>query len=188
LQFSSSYIYCFFFILVVYSYFSISFIFSNSLNCIIAFLLLPSSPPSEFVSVSLFHFSFSYNHYFPYSSSTWSGFGVWWLDYGLDDRSSIPGRERDFFSSPPLPDPASYPMGAEASFSGDKAGGGGEADQSLHIVQRLLPQYVFTAWCLVKHKDFTFSFSYLIPYLFPYLIFKLASSFFYLFPLVFIFK
>jgi hypothetical protein len=53
---------------------------------------------------------------------------------------------------------ASYPMGTGGSFPG------GKAATDLHIVLRSknawsytsTPQNVFRAWCLVKHRDFTF--------------------------------
>jgi hypothetical protein len=57
--------------------------------------------------------------------------------------------------------PASYPMGTRGSFSG------GEADHSPPSSAEVkyawnytsTPQYVFIAWCLVKHRDnFTFTF------------------------------
>jgi hypothetical protein len=58
---------------------------------------------------------------------------------------------------------ASCPMGTRGSFPGVKRPGR-EADQSLHLVLRSknewsytsTPQYTFMAWCLVKHRDFTF--------------------------------
>jgi hypothetical protein len=51
-----------------------------------------------------------------------------WLNYGLGDQVSIPGRGRDFLSSTPRPDrsevhPASYSMGTGDSFTGSKATG-----------------------------------------------------------------
>jgi hypothetical protein len=64
--------------------------------------------------------------------------------------------------------PASYPMGTGGSFRGGKVAGG-EADHSPPLVPRSrmhgaippLPQYVFMAWCLLKHRDnFTFIFTF----------------------------
>jgi hypothetical protein len=57
--------------------------------------------------------------------------------------------------------PASYPMGTMGSFPGGKAPGIVKLTTHLHLVPRLimrgaippLPQYVFMAWCLVKHKE-----------------------------------
>jgi hypothetical protein len=65
--------------------------------------------------------------------------------------------------------PASYPMGTRGSFPGGKAAGGVKLTTHLHIVSRSrlrgaippLPQYVFIAWCLVKHRD-NFTFTYLM--------------------------
>jgi hypothetical protein len=57
-------------------------------------------------------------------------------DYGLDDRGSIPGRGRGFFSSSLCVQtssgahPASYPMGTGGPFPGGKARPGRDADHS----------------------------------------------------------
>jgi len=59
-------------------------------------------------------------------------------------------------------------MDTEGFFPGDKAGGGVKPTTHLHLAptSRMrraippLPQYVFIAWSLVKHRDnFTFTFS-----------------------------
>jgi hypothetical protein len=57
--------------------------------------------------------------------------------------------------------PASYPLGTRSSFPAGKSGGGVELTTHLHLVpaSRMrgdispLPQYVFMARCLVKHRD-----------------------------------
>jgi hypothetical protein len=63
--------------------------------------------------------------------------------------------------------PTSYPMGNRGSFPGGTAAGGVKLTTRLHPVPRSenawsytsTPQYVFMAWCLVKHRDnFTFTF------------------------------
>jgi hypothetical protein len=78
------------------------------------------------------------------------------LDYGLDDRGSIPSREMTgFFSSWPQ-----HPDRLWSSYSQDKTAGAWSW-LHLHLVPRLrmrgaippLPQYVFMACCLVKHRD-----------------------------------
>jgi hypothetical protein len=56
-------------------------------------------------------------------------------DYGLDDRGSIPGRTKDFFSSlcvqtGSLAHPASCTMGTGGPFPGGKARPGRDADHS----------------------------------------------------------
>jgi hypothetical protein len=86
--------------------------------------------------------------------------------YSLDDRGSIPGRSWEFFSSPPCPDRLWSPPGPLSNRYRGKAAGNLKLTTYLHLAQRLrmrgsitpLPQYVFMAWCLVKHRDnFTFS-------------------------------
>jgi len=81
----------------------------------------------------------------------------------LDDRGSITGRGRQFFSSPPREDrlsgahSASYRMGTGNSFLGGKAARR-EADHSPPSDAEVKnawsfsssPQYVFTAWRLIK--------------------------------------
>jgi hypothetical protein len=58
------------------------------------------------------------------------------------------------------------PIGTGCSFPGVKAAGGVKLTTHLHLAPRLrmrvaispIPQYVFMAWCLVKHRDnFTFT-------------------------------
>jgi hypothetical protein len=57
-------------------------------------------------------------------------------DYGMEDRGSIPGRGRGFFSSSPSVQtgfgahPASCPMGTGGPFPGGKARPGRDADHS----------------------------------------------------------
>jgi hypothetical protein len=62
--------------------------------------------------------------------------------------------------------PASSPMGTRGSFPG-----GVKLTTYLHLVQRSrmsgaippFPQYIFMAWCLVKHRDnFTFYFTFTV--------------------------
>jgi hypothetical protein len=88
---------------------------------------------------------------------------------GLDDRGSYPGGGWEFLSSTPRPDrlmeptqpPIQWVPGA-LSLGVNRPGR--EADHStpfsaevkkMHGAIRLLPQYVFMARCLVKHRDFT---------------------------------
>jgi hypothetical protein len=89
--------------------------------------------------------------------------------YGLDDRGSrvrFPAGAGNFslhrVQNGSEAHPASYPMGSMGSFQGVKL------TTHLYLVpsHRMrgaippLPQYVFMAWCLVKHRDnFTFTFS-----------------------------
>jgi hypothetical protein len=57
--------------------------------------------------------------------------------------------------------PVSYPVGTGGSFPGDKSGLGVKLTTHHRLVPRSrmcgaippLPQYVFTAWCLVKQRD-----------------------------------
>jgi hypothetical protein len=93
----------------------------------------------------------------PYISVYLKGLYHQRVAYGLDDdRSSIPGTSRNYFSSPPLwAHPSSYPMGTIRTFPAGK-----EArawSWPLHLVPRLnnewsyisTPTYVFTVWCLI---------------------------------------
>jgi hypothetical protein len=49
---------------------------------------------------------------------------VWWLDYGLDDRGSIPGGGWEYFSSPPRPErPWSPPSLLSSEYQGLFPGG-----------------------------------------------------------------
>jgi hypothetical protein len=95
------------------------------------------------------------------------------LGCGLDDRGSrvrFPAGAGNFYLHHRVQNgsgahAAFYPMGTRDSFPGGKAA---EAWLwPLYLVQRSricgatppLPQYVFMAWCLVKHRDnFTFTF------------------------------
>jgi hypothetical protein len=95
------------------------------------------------------------------------GYSVWWRGYGLDDRGSTPGRDRDSLSSPPHLDrlwrPTHLPilwvrggglfsgvgwLGREAEHS---APSGAEVKNAWSYTST--PQYVFMVWCLVKHRD-----------------------------------
>jgi hypothetical protein len=96
------------------------------------------------------------------------------LGYGLDDWGSRVwfrgGGAGDFslqyrVQSGSGAHPTSYPMGTRGSFPGGKSGWGVKLTTQLLLVLRSkmrgailpLPQYVFMAWCLVKHRDnFTF--------------------------------
>jgi hypothetical protein len=95
------------------------------------------------------------------------------LDYGLDDRGSgvrFPAGAGNFslhrVRNGSGAHPASYPIGTRGVFPRDKAAGR-EADHSPPSSAEVknawsypsTPQYVFTAWCLVKHRDnFAFTF------------------------------
>jgi hypothetical protein len=99
------------------------------------------------------------------------------LGYGLDDRGSrvrFPAGAGNFSLHHRIQNgagvhPASYPMGTRGSFPGVKRPGR-EADHSPSSRAEVknawsytsTPQYVFMAWCLVKHRDnFTFTFTHL---------------------------
>jgi hypothetical protein len=85
------------------------------------------------------------------------------LDYGLDDRGSIPGGSSNWIFSPPLPDPASYPMGTGVCFPGVKRPGR-KSDYSPPSSAEVknawsytsTPQYVFMVWCLFKQCSYNF--------------------------------
>jgi hypothetical protein len=87
-------------------------------------------------------------------------------DYGLDDRGSIPCRGREGICSLRLcvqddsgVHPASYRMATGGSFAGVMRPGR-EADHSPLSTAEVkkvwsytsTPQYVFTTWCIVKHR------------------------------------
>jgi hypothetical protein len=89
------------------------------------------------------------------------------LNFGLDNWGSFPSKGSDgIFSlhhrvqTGSGAHPASYPMGTGRSFSGVKQLGY-EADHSPPSSAEVknvwndtsIPQYVFMAWCLVKHGD-----------------------------------
>jgi hypothetical protein len=88
--------------------------------------------------------------------------------YGLGDRGLILGRGRDYFSlrhhtqTGSGAHPVSYLMGTGGSYPRVKQPEG-EGDHSPHFgaeVKKLWSctypsSYVFMAWCLVKHRDFT---------------------------------
>jgi len=99
----------------------------------------------------------------------------WWLNPGSwDERREretlekswlevLKGRDGRIISKWIL---ASYPMGNRGSFPGGKSGRTVKLTTHLHLVPRSrmhwaippLLQYVFIAWCLVKHKkNFTFA-------------------------------
>jgi hypothetical protein len=93
------------------------------------------------------------------------------LGYGLDDRGSrvrFPAGAGNFslhhrVQSGSGAHPASYPMGTRGSFPGGKAAGceGDHSPPSSAEVKNAwsytsTSPYVFIAWCLVKHRDFTF--------------------------------
>jgi hypothetical protein len=95
------------------------------------------------------------------------------LGYGLDFRSSrvrFPAGTGNFSLHNHLQNgsgahPASYPMGKRGFFPGGKAVGAWSwpftsiwcLGQRMRGAIPPLPQYIFTAWCLVKHRDnFTF--------------------------------
>jgi hypothetical protein len=77
---------------------------------------------------------------------------VWKLDYGWDDRGSIPDRGVQTGSEA---HPASYTTNTRGSYTGDEVIGA-----RLHLVPRLrkrgaippLTQYVTMAWSLFKHR------------------------------------
>jgi hypothetical protein len=85
---------------------------------------------------------------------------------------SIPGRGWEFFSSPPCPEqlwgpPSLLSNGYQGFFPLGQSSQGVKLTTHLHLVPRsqmsgaipLLPQYIFMAWCLVKHREnFTFIF------------------------------
>jgi hypothetical protein len=94
------------------------------------------------------------------------------LGYGLEDRGSrvrFPAGNGNFslhhrIKNGSVTHQASYRMGTRGG-----AGRGVKLTTHLHVVPRSrmrgarppLPQYVFIAWCLVKHRDnFTFTFAF----------------------------
>jgi hypothetical protein len=94
----------------------------------------------------------------------------------MDDRGSIPGRDRDFFSSLQRPDcfwdlPSLLPKGYHDLFPWGQSGRGMKLTTHLHLVPKSrmrgailsFPQYAFMTWCSVKkkHRDnFTFAFTF----------------------------
>jgi hypothetical protein len=96
------------------------------------------------------------------------------LGYGLDDRGSrvpFPAGAGNFslhlcFQDGSGAHPASYPMGTRSSFPEVKAAVASSwpltsiscRAQRMRGAIPPLPEYVFTVWCLVKHRDnFTFN-------------------------------
>jgi hypothetical protein len=92
--------------------------------------------------------------------------------YELNDRGSIPGRDKRFFSSPQCPyrlctaHPVSYPVGSGVSFPRIKRPGR-EADHSPpHRVEvknggGIPPLLHTSSWCNILHRDILLLFSYL---------------------------
>jgi hypothetical protein len=96
--------------------------------------------------------------------------------YGLDDRRSrvrVPAGAGNFSLHHRVQigsgaHPASYPMGTRGSYPGGKAAGR-EADHSPPSSAEVknawsytsTPQYAFMAWCLVKHRDSFYLFTFL---------------------------
>jgi hypothetical protein len=85
------------------------------------------------------------------------------LGYGLDDRGSrvrFPAAVENFSFQHRVQNssgaqPASYPMGTRGSFPGGKSDHSPPSSAEVQNVWSYTstPQYIFMAWCLVKHRD-----------------------------------
>jgi hypothetical protein len=86
---------------------------------------------------------------------------VLWLDYRLDSRGLIPGRDREIFSSSPHPDrlwgpPITNPKNTGNSYPGFGREGDHSPPSSAEAKNALsytsTPPHIFMAWWLVKYR------------------------------------